>query len=371
MTVETLSTTNVPDQFSDRLYDGSEYVLPEQSTAAATAVGFKNSLRDAHETAIQVVDFDDIIAQSYDRGDKTLSQGCIDIIKAHVKNAPHFSFYTHDPAMAVRVERLPQTLIARTSIAETSAHEVFFALLSNDDDDRMRVAVKSFHGEPEKAITDWTNTMLARKSGLDTFPPVGFMISNGVGYTVTERQDDIDPLDNVDWTKVLMLPDQYKNMLDDLCKVGPALARLHHGGIYHGDTQLKNGVLTQRGSVHWIDWEAATLISRSTPPSDSLKDLLHHKTTRDLKVLFGSLARSVEAKGVGLLHRQTPLAQWQHFDELILTPYFAERIKLLDTATPEQAEMAFNVMQAAEDEIAAYIKNGDMYATLQRSRHSA
>jgi hypothetical protein len=212
--------------------------------------------------------------------------------------------------------------------------------------------------------------MLARKSGLDTFLPLGFMINDGIGYTITERQDDIDSLDNVDWTQVLMLPDQHPGMLEDLQKVGPALAKLHHGGIYHGDPQMKNGVITQRGSMHWIDWEATTVVPRSNQPTEEIQALLQHKIVRDLRVLFSSLARSTDLQGIGLLHHQTPLAQWQYFDELIFTPYIAERLRLLDNSPPDQAETAFGVLQAAEDEISEYIRNGDLYKSLHRSRHN-
>ncbi len=353
----------------DLVYEGSKYELAEQSAAGIAAVNFKDSLREVRERPVKVIDFNGVVAQAYEREDKTLSQSCIDIVEDISRNAPHTYMYTHDAEIARRLERLPHTFISRTSIAETSAHKVFFALLTSGDEG-MRVAVKAFKQEPIKAIADWTNTMLARKSGLDTFLPLGLLISDGVGYTITERQDDIDPLDNVDWTRVLMQPNESKNMLDDLKMIGPALARLHHGGIFHGDPQMKNAMLTQRGSMHWIDWESSTLISRSAKPTEELKAMLHHKTVRDLRVLFRSLARPVSLQGVGLLHRQTPLAQWQHFDELILAPYFAERIRLLENGTAEQFETNFGVMEEAERDIAEYIKNGDLYNTLQRSRHT-
>lgn len=361
------------EEISDQLYEGSSYILPEQSGgAAATAVNFKNSLREVQELPIQVINFNDVIDQANKREQKTLTQGCLEIVLREVQEAPHTYFYSHDLQTAERLQKLPNVFISRTSIGETSAHKVFFALLTSDDD-RLRVAVKPFaSGEVDrKAITDWSNTLLARKSGLDTFQPLGFMICNGLGYTLTERQDDIDPMDNLDWSRALIMPDLYKSMIEDAKKSGPALARLNHLGIFHGDPQMKNGVLTQRGSMHWIDWEAATFINRSRDYQTSEEvTLIHHKTVRDLRVLFSSLARSVDNNGVGLLQGQTALAQFQSFNELILTPYIDERLRLIETEYPSKVQDAYSELAFVEQEISDYIKNGDLYKTLNRSRHN-
>lgn len=356
----------------EELYIGSQYVLPEQSEdVVAKALNFKISLGEVQQRPMQVIDFDNVVNQANERNHKALSQGCLEIVLGEVKDAPYTYFYSHNAQNAERLQKLPNVFISRTSIGETSAHKVFFALLTSDDD-QLRVAVKPFVSGniAEKTITDWSNTLLARKSGLDTFEPLGFMICNGVGYTLTERQDDIDSMDNVDWSRALMSPDN-DSLINDIAKTGPALARLNHLGIFHGDPQMKNGVLTQRGSMHWIDWEASTIINRDRVlTTQKTESLIHEKTVRDLLVLFGSLARSVSDSGVGLLDGKTPLAQYQSFDELVLTPYINERLKLIDNGDSTKVEAILAELGAIEQDVSDYIKSGAHYDNLKRSRHN-
>ncbi len=358
-------------EFHNEDAEGSFYVLPEQGgDSAALATDFKDSLREAQQMPIQVIDFPEVVADACEREHSSLTQSCTDVLVDTVKDAPHTYFYTHDAGMANRIRPLVTTLISRTSIAESSAHQVFFAKLT-DGEDSVRIAVKPFTKAPEKAVTDWTNTMLARTRGLHTFKPVGFIICDGTGYTVTERQDDIDPLDNVDWSRALLQPEQHVNMLEDILKVGPALARLNDAGIYHGDPQMKNGVLTQTGSMHWIDWESSTFIVESGLKQDfkSLA-LIQRKSVHDLRVLFSSLARPLEKQGVALLNNQTPATQLHYFRELILNPYIEERMKLMEGRGQENNETALALLGEIEADIVAYIENGTLYRTLQRSRHT-
>lgn len=366
---------DLADQITENpedLYTGSQYILPEQSgDVVAKALNFKISLGEVQQYPVQVIDFEGVVDQANERNHKALSQGCLEVVLDEVKNAPHTYFYSHSAENAERIQKLPNVFISRTSIGETSAHKVFFALLTSDDD-QLRVAVKPFVSGniAEKTITDWSNTLLARKSGLDTFEPLGFMICNGVGYTLTERQDDIDSMDNVDWSRALMSPDN-DSLINDITKTGPALARLNHLGIFHGDPQMKNGVLTQRGSMHWIDWEASTIINRDRDQA-SLKaeSLIREKTVRDLLVLFNSLARSVSDNGVGLLDGKTPLAQYQSFNELVLTPYVNERLKLVDGSDTAKVEATFLELGEIEQDISDYIKTGTLQNNLKRSRHN-
>lgn len=360
--------TNIPEE----PYFGSQYILPEQSgDVVAKAINFKISLGEVQQYPMQVIDFDSVIDQANERNHKTLSQECLEIVLSEVQDAPHTYFYTYNAYNAERIQKLRNVFISRTSIGETSAHKVFFALLTSDDD-QLRVAVKPFVSGniAEKTITDWSNTLLARKNGLDTFEPLGFMICNGVGYTLTERQDDIDSMDNVDWSRALLSSDN-ESLINDITKIGPALARLNHLGIFHGDPQMKNGVLTQRGSMHWIDWEASTVINRNQDqPSQKNELLIREKTVRDLLVLFNSLARSVGDNGVGLLDGKTPLAQYQSFDELVLSPYVNERLRLIDNSNPAKAEAILLELGEVEQDISDYIKTGALYNNLKRSRHN-
>jgi hypothetical protein len=356
---------------SDMLFQGSSYIMPEKGgDTPALALSFRNSLKEALQTPTQVIDFEDVLTQASDQNDKTLTHFCSKLIKEKVHDDPYISLYTHDSKIARLMDGLPNMFLSRTSIGETSAHKVFFSLLTGETKS-LRVAVKPFVLAPDKAITEWTNTMLARNKGLDTFHPLGFLICNGKGFTITLRQNDIDSLDNVDWSKTLLMPEQYQNMIDDLKKIGPALARLNHKGIYHGDPQMKNVVLTQRGSLHWIDWESATFISKSdSSTTQEAEDLVLHKTERDLRVLFSSLARPINYQGVGLLDGKTPQTQLQYFDQLILRPYFDERMKLLEDESPEVVATVFSQLDQIEKAITSYILNEELKRSLSHSRHN-
>lgn len=353
---------------------GSVYFLPEElPDPSETVMRFTDTLAAIREVPFQNINIPELIGQSLERPHKSLTQGCVEVLRELTRDADHVYFYSHDTETIKELQGLSDLLISRTSIGETSAHQVFFAALS-DGERKVRVAVKPFQAPksaPEKAITDWSNTLLARVGGLHTFRPLGFVIDGDRGYTLTERQDDIEPMDNADWTQALSLPEKHSSMIEDLKKVGPCLARLHDIGCFHGDPQLKNLVIAQRGSVHLIDWEAATFISQPNwwKQGEDKRLLMEKKATRDLRVLFGSLARSVADKGVGLLDGLTPRAQLSYFRELVLTPYVTERLSLLEDIDANDIEPATVQIAEIESSISSYIQNGDLQATLSRTRH--
>lgn len=349
--------------------DGSVYFLPEEMPDPNNNVRlFAEALETVRTGGVATIDMDDVVGQAMERPHKSLSQSCIDVITEQVDNADQTSLYVHDSEIGKELDGLNQLLISRTTIGETSAHQVFFAVLT-DGQRKVRVAVKPFVKEPHKAITEWSNTQLANRSQLTTFPPIGFIMTGNRGFVLTERQDGVESMDNVNWASALQNPELNQEMLEDIVKIGPALARLHDMGWYHGDTQLKNIVITQSGSVHLIDWEASAFLPQSMlRADDSQSDFIRQKTTKDLKVLFSSMARDVAHKGVGLLHGYRPSAQVSYFNDLILKSYVDTRLQLIYQHPGKYSDAAIDHVGEVEEAVTQYIQSGDLYISLSRSR---
>lgn len=339
----------------DESFFGSEYISPEEAVGVnERAVDFKLAVEQAKLVEPYIVPFDAIASQAEVDYGTSINEVCADqVLGIAAENGSRF--FTNSQEMADILSWIHSVGISRTSIAETSAHKVFFASVVNEQP--YRVAVKSFlpygkSGFREKAVNEWVNILLARRIGLDTFSPMAFLLTDASGYVITMRQDDLDPMDNTDWSTVLDYP-QKENMITDLRKIGPSLARLHDKGCYHGDPQVKNVVLTQTGSVHLIDWEAATFVD----PRKGIDPAVYKKTVRDLIVLFGSLARETKDKGVGLLARQTPVTQRHFFDELVLKPYIEERMKLAEGRPQTEQDALLDHLVEIDTRLAEYIQN--------------
>lgn len=342
----------------------SVYLTPEELPNPSEVVSqFQDALRHVTPT---VVEFTSVLedAERDTVSTKSITQLCVDGVKSVLKPYGEGGLYVESEFIAEEMEGMSELRISRTNIGETSAHQVFFASIS-DGFNSSRVAVKPFVYDPHKSIHEWANTLIAQDRGLKTFFPIGFILHDGKGYTLTLRQDDIEPMDNADWATALLNPEFNEAMLTDLQKLGPAIARLHDLGCYHGDFQLKNAVITETGSVHAIDWEAAVFIDRRKDQDD----FIYKKTVRDLKVLFGSLARPIQNQGVGLLDGLTLNAQWSYFKDLILDPYLYERLQLATAGNrPDTTDQMLVMLGAAELELEQYILDGDLYKNLQRPR---
>jgi hypothetical protein len=139
---------------------------------------------------------------------------------------------------------------------------------------------------------------------------------------------------------------------------------------------MKNHVITQSGSVHLIDWEAAnfsyTGLQRFLDSATEAQ--LRADAVRDLKVIFGSLARPVDGYGVGLLSGRTPQAQFSYFKELVLDPYTKRRLILGEQqhGTDDEMLALLEHLTEVEGEITAYIlANGAMKSLAQVRRNQA
>ncbi|HUC95902.1 MAG TPA: hypothetical protein VMR76_03020 [Candidatus Saccharimonadia bacterium] len=358
---------------------GSIYVKPNSLIDPPSEVaGFHAAVDRIGRTKPEVLNMDAIIANASERGEKSLTASCVEVIKerlATTSTANKLYVGSEEVQSSLRLNTL---LISRTSIAETSAHQVFFGAIGKGNQTR-RIAVKPFRkpvkggdtsstDEPIKVVKEWVNTTLARKRGLDTFKPLGFMIVDKVGFLLTDREDGIEPMDNANWESCLDFPEQNGPMIEDIMKIGAALARLHHMGVYHHDPQLKNCVITQSGSIHLIDWEGAEIFDPNKhslsnyADEDKIRDLIVH----DLESLFGSLAHSRSNYGVGLMDRLTFEAQWSYFDNLVLTPYIEERLALHTEARQPNIDKQNNDelllhLALIEEMIKEFILAGELY----------
>lgn len=282
--------------------------------------------------------------------------------------------YTGSEAHAQEVSGLLQSApISRTITAETSAHQVFFGKLVGPAGEA-RVAVKPFTKRDDgntapyrKVIQEWANTNAARSRGFGAFAPIGFIPTSEGGYMITERRDDVDPMDGVDWEGALNDPDR-EDLITELKEVAPLLANLHHNGITHGDPQIKNFVIDQRGAVDAIDFESAHIQPHGEQPADT--DGLLRRTRRDLIVLFSSLARGTADAGIGLLSNMTPQAQLSYYKELVLNPYVETRLKLMeDVADETQHESVIELLGTLEEDVVKYIEDGELQRSLSRARN--
>lgn len=359
---------------------GSEYAIVDPTLLTPVVQGFQELVKEG-SLKPRVFSFSEIRQHGARDPKKTTTQNCIDVVEEAIADRPTGQLYVDGDEAAEKLENRTQGVrLSRTSVAETSAHKVFFATLTGGAG-RIRVAVKPFMegavaspgvgANTGSLAAEWVNTLLAREHGFGAFTPLGFVVTSGGGYMLTERREGIDSMDNTDWTEVLQNPDAHVDTLNDLRKIGPLLARLHDEGGFHQDTQLKNFVLTEAGELDLIDWEAAKWVE---PPvwglttGPEMEEYLRGRTSRDLTVLFASLARSVADKGVGFLDGLLPDVQWAVFDEYILTPYINERLRLSNMGDHLAHEQIVLHLGELETELRTYVLNREMYNTLARAR---
>lgn len=359
---------------------GSEYFATDPTHLTEEAVQFQEIVRSGLLEP-RVLEFSDIAQQGSANPDKSVTQNCVETIQRSLVDQPNDRFYVDSAATAELVEgRNRGSYLSRTSIGETSAHQVFFTNITGGNG-RLRVAVKPFKkdaanvtsssGVKGALVAEWANTLIAAERGFGVFRPLGFVVTSEGGFMMTVRRDGLEPMDNANWAGVLQDVEGNKAMLDDLSGVGPLLARLHDRGGAHRDPQMKNFVLSESSELKLIDWESAVF---NDPPvwgknTEGQEDVLLTRAKRDMKVVFDSLARSVEDKGVGFLDGLTPDAQWSFFKEYIMTPYINERITLLEKGNHPVADQAVSHLGDLESVMQEYITTGELYKTLARARN--
>lgn len=253
--------------------------------------------------------------------------------------------------------------VLRAARAETSAHQVFFGLLHDGDPDRrsLPVAVKPCVKRPEKACSDWVNNSLVKRDGLRGFEPVGFMMHDGKGYSITRLDVSADTLENTPWSAVFRdeQDERFAHQRETLSEIAIKLARLHEKGIFHGDPQFKNVALDVTGEVFFIDWESSTVFEER----ELSEDRRFERASKDLRILFASMTRTEEQEGVGLLSHLTPRTRWDFFKKYIFNPYMEKTLEKSEDAR-------FEMLGELEEHIRDYIIDDRLSAQMARERHN-
>ena len=347
---------------------GSDYIDPRSLENIPDQVGAFCEVVAQQVTEPRSIPLSEIVTAR--RGlEKSWSQASVDAVTELTEGQPYGRLYVDgDPESSALQGNTQHVRLARTSVAETSAHNVFFAKMLGYSGG-IRVAVKPHEKGTERLITEWVNTRIAHTLGFGAFEALGIIRTQEGGYILTARRDDVEPLDNAEWENVLKDPEASSAMIEDLMQVGPLLATLHDNGGFHCDPQLKNFVVTEQGTVDFIDWESGKFYDK---PAWGEMDHEHEErllsgAQRDLKILFGSLARSLEMHGVGLLDGYTTSAQWSFFKQYILNPYIEERMKRIEDGAYADPDAALTHLTDIEVELEAYILDGEMYKTLSRN----
>lgn len=333
----------------------SELGQPERELVG----GFRDALQDGLAVGSSVVDIEGSTPRINPASGKSIDQQLLPKIEEIGQDgrfvlSPDFAWLGSNEFSKFR--------ILRSGRAETSAHQVFFgAIQSVEDESRgVLVAVKPCIERDSTACNDWLNAHLARKAGERNFNPVGFLLHGGRGYSITELDRGVETLDNSEWQQVLLDEQNpaYAGQIEVLGDVAKHLAQLHQKQIFHEDPQFKNIALDISGEMFLIDWESSTFFEGDINP-----EVLRHKIEHDLKVLFGSMARSVQDNGVGLLHVFKHPIQWQLFKKYIFDPYIETYLEGED-----ESGMRFGVVADVEESLQTYIETGALYESLKRHR---
>lgn len=252
--------------------------------------------------------------------------------------------------------------VIRSSRAETSAHQVFFGVMHDPDDETrgLPVAVKPCEDKAMTACQDWLNGSLAKREGERTFKPVGFILHDNRGYSLTELESEVETLDSTEWDRVLLEEHNpaYEGQRELIGGVAVSLAELHRKNVFHGDPQFKNIALDITGEVFLIDWESATFYEKSPKFQE-----MHHKLMHDLKVVFRSMALPEDRTGVGLLSPFTHKIQWQLFRQYFFDTYMESYLEGVK-ADEVQVDLAGEL----EESLREYIENGEIYRSFSRAR---
>lgn len=214
--------------------------------------------------------------------------------------------------------------VLRSAKAETSAHQVFFGLMTNPNTNEcLPVAVKPCTKNPRKAYLDWLNNSLVARTGRKHFVPVGFIQDSDRAYSITLIERGVETFDNSEWRNVLQDPrnQDFVGQREQLKDVGEELADLHDDRIFHNDPEFKNIASDPTGSTFFIDWESAQVFGQ-----EASDEVLIEGAVNDLEIVYYSAATSDLSHGVGLLSSYARHLQWTHFDNHILTPYLARRL---------------------------------------------
>lgn len=327
--------------------------LPE--TNREQLAKFRAALNHGLEHELLVLNPDEFEPQTSDV--KPINAAMASELKEITKSSESLIFLSPEYEW-LKKHNLDHFSVLRAAKAETSAHGVFFGLLSDaNSEGALPVAVKPCETKPDVAMVDWLNNSLAAKTEKRHFQPVGFMIGGDVAYSITELDRTVETLDNSNWQPVLYDADnpQHEGQRDLLMGVGRAMANLHAKNIAHGDPQFKNIAVDITGNLFFIDWESSTFCDPDVSNAVRVKRAAH-----DLRILFNSMDRSEEQKGVELLTIFHPSTKWKYFQEYVINPYIEAFLEA------DQREEAFDQVAEVEEIVCEYVLGNEIeHSTLQ------
>jgi hypothetical protein len=237
-----------------------------------------------------------------------------------------------------RLDLLPGALLG----AADSHHEVVFGrVLVANKEAEVRVAIKTFTSESGAAETEHDRLMDAHSLGFDTYRPLALARDGDSTYLITEYREEIETLDNANWTLSPRDGDRYyAEVAPNIHFIADNLAQMHAKGLFHGDAYAKNFGRTDAGVPVVVDLESATvartaeelilLVSGGEDVRDSLAKV-------DVEHFWYGLTHPTDPNNVNLFLEDEPMETYlEVFTKDLLKPYIAGMRKY---APPELLEL--------------------------------
>lgn len=230
--------------------------------------------------------------------------------------------------------------------AADSQHNVVFgkvALSVAGTTDILNVAVKPFVSgfDPnidaiDMAVHEHDCLIRARQRGIDTFRPLAVVVNEGSGYLVTQRRDDIETMDNADWTINPDEPGYESVVLPNLRFMVEALATQHASGMFHGDGQPKNIARTDTGGLVVPDLENASFAENPESHHRMLygtNDVTDSKAYDDVRKTWYALTHPLGTASQNIFLADIPFEKYvSEYEKHYLAPYLNALVEKLPSS---------------------------------------
>jgi hypothetical protein len=189
------------------------------------------------------------------------------------------------------------------------------------------VAIKPF-SRPEDALHELNGYDVLQQHGVETFDPLGvFPAEHTDSFIVlTKKRSSLMSLDRDDWVvgrsvSSAVEAEQAQRNTKTVQEIAVLLAKLHNGGVFLPDGQIKNFAVTTDGKVGAIDTENILVkpVGDLDSPALAWNDI--SKLTRSL--VAPNTEDVDKVFGVGMLAGLSLVDLRESCDELIMTPYIA------------------------------------------------
>lgn len=173
---------------------------------------------------------------------------------------------------------------------QASKSQVFFGNLhlatdgSEEFSTTFPIAVKPFHTWVRGAVHEYASYLHVNASGfIESYHPLGFWVdSMGKAFLLSHFEQDVETLDNVDWSKTTEDPlGDHLSIFEALRRSAYTLARWHGHGYAHGDAQAKNMAVDGEGCIRAVDLERLRLIHTPENPNISAMKEAMFRDARD------------------------------------------------------------------------------------------